>query len=121
MRTEFHWSKPDYFKVGDIFTPAKWFPDHTIMGKVLNVLDPIGSAIERKSISAEKEALAAANKEYDAAIADSQAKVAQATQAQKDAVAQAEAGDKKQNMVLILIAVVVLGIGIVFIIKKKKK
>lgn len=115
------WRRPDYFSFKQIFTPASWFPDHTVAGKIFNVLDPIGSAVERKALSVEKEQLEAAGKAYDAAIADSQAKLATATAAQAATADQAAAGDRMQNIILILVVVLLLGIGVVFIIKRKKK
>jgi LPXTG-motif cell wall-anchored protein len=115
------WPKPDYFSFKQIFTPASWFPDHTIAGKIFNVLDPIGSAVERKALNAEKEQLASAGAAYDTAIADSQAKLATAVEAQKATAAAAAAEGNTQNIMLILGAVVILGIGFIFIIKKKRK
>jgi LPXTG-motif cell wall-anchored protein len=116
-----HWHKPDYFSWKTFFLPATWFPDHTIAGKIFNVIDPLGSAVERKAMEAEKKQLEAANRAYDAAIAESQKKLAQAAKAQKEAVEKAAAGDKSQNMILILLALALLVIGILFILKKKKK
>ncbi len=112
---------PDYFSMKSLL-PANWFPKHTIAGKIFSspLLDPLGAALNKKSQQAETDALKQINAEYDQTIADNQAKLAAATQAQQDTASQAVTADQNKNMMLIVAVVVVLGIGLIIIFKKKK-